>query len=411
LSGLAQGGAGGPAGSSGAAGHGGAAGVGGQGGSGTPVGSVGLPGSAGPNGQDGHSGTIGQNGPLGQAAGNTTFAAGSGTGTVSGTVFLDNNATGVLDSSDPGLAGRVVYLDINNNGKLDSGEPSAVTDSAGHYTLTGVPAGAYTLRVATIPGDVTTGPDGGLHVIVVGGGTTLTGADLGLQPGSSIMPVSPSATPFGVDNPDTNTAAVQGLYHLVLGRAGSASEVAGWVVLLDHGTSFTSVAEVFLHSTEYESHVVLADYQNFLGRTASPAEVNGMVSLLQRGWTEAQVAQVFLTSTEYSDDHASNDDFVHSLYHNVLGRQPAAAEVAGWVQFLNAGGSRQTVIADFVNSAEADQRVIESDYLAYLARQGGAAEVNGWVGQVQQGRLSLTDVAATILGSTEFQDRASQTVG
>jgi hypothetical protein len=323
-------------------------------------------------------------------------------------VFLDLSADGVLEAGDPGLAGRLVYLDVNNTGQFAPGDPSALTDASGAFTLQGVPAGTYTLRVQTFPGEIATGK-GSLHIVLVGGGVTQTGANLGLQPGSSVAPVLVSPAPFG-SNPDPNVAAVEGLYHLVLNRTGSAGEVAAWVQQLDAGLSLGSITSLFLHSAEHESQVVQSYYQNFLGRSASPGEVNGFVALFQAGWSEPQVAQVFLDSAEYSAAHASNDAFVRALYHDVLGRTPGNAEVAGWVQYLQGGGSRQTVVSDFVNSAETDQRAIASDYEAYLGRQASAGEVNGWLGAVQQGAVSLTDVAAAILGSTEFANRAARGV-
>ncbi len=53
------------------------------------------------------------------------------TSSVSGSVFLDLAANGVLANGDPTLAGRTVFLDKNGNGVLDPGELSAVTNSAG----------------------------------------------------------------------------------------------------------------------------------------------------------------------------------------------------------------------------------------------------------------------------------------
>ena len=61
-----------------------------------------------------------------------------------------------------------MYVDLNNNGRLDDNEPSAVTsndlastpgvDEAGLYTIEGVAAGSYRLRIATLAGFTTTSP-------------------------------------------------------------------------------------------------------------------------------------------------------------------------------------------------------------------------------------------------------------
>ena len=87
---------------------------------------------------------------------------------LSGRVYLDNNSSGALDDGESGAAGRTVYVDLNNNGRLDDNEPSAVTsndlastpgvDEAGLYTIEGVAAGSYRLRIATLAGFTTTSP-------------------------------------------------------------------------------------------------------------------------------------------------------------------------------------------------------------------------------------------------------------
>src|SRR5262249_20388451 len=150
---------------------------------------------AGPSGQPGQPAAKGPDGRPGVSAGSTTFDT-AVPGLVGGTVFLDVNANGAREPGETALSGQVVYLDLNNNGRLDPGEPSAVTDASGVFTLSGVVAGTYTLRVQPFPGDAVTGP-GSDTAVVLGGGLTLTGANLGLQTGSSIVPVYPSTAPFG----------------------------------------------------------------------------------------------------------------------------------------------------------------------------------------------------------------------
>jgi hypothetical protein len=297
-----------------------------------------------------------------------------------------------------------VFLDLNNDGQLDPGDPSALTDFSGNYTLSGVAPGEYTVRVETFPGDVVTGPAPGTSVVDVGTGTALTSENFGLQQTSILAPVSPSAAPFG-NSADPDSAVVEGIYQLVLGRAGDPASVAAWAARLEGGLSVAELARAFLSSAEYEGNVVQGDYQTFLGRSASQAEVNGWVSLLQAGWSEQEVAQAFLDSPEYSAVHAPDSAFVQSLYGSLLGRRAGDAEVNGWVQALNGGASRSAVVADFLFSAEADARAIESDYAAFLVRQASAPEVNGWLRAVQGG-ASLIDVAVDILGSQEFIDRA-----
>ncbi len=80
-----------------------------------------------------------------------------GQGEISGVKFADDNANGVRDAGEAGIAGVSIFLDANNNGVLDAGEVSTTTDSDGQYFLQ-VPAGTYTVRADVSAGKVATVP-------------------------------------------------------------------------------------------------------------------------------------------------------------------------------------------------------------------------------------------------------------
>ncbi|HET6250130.1 MAG TPA: SdrD B-like domain-containing protein [Tepidisphaeraceae bacterium] len=104
-------------------------------------------------------------------------AAGGSTGSITGSVFNDLNADHVKTSNEPNLAGQTVYIDANNDGKLDAGDPTAITNSAGAFTFTGLAAGSYTVSVSLAPGYRQT-PIGstGTKVTVVANKTVSAGA-------------------------------------------------------------------------------------------------------------------------------------------------------------------------------------------------------------------------------------------
>jgi len=58
--------------------------------------------------------------------------------TVTGICYADNNSNGERDATEPGLAGVTAYIDVNNNGVDDSGDLSAVSDSSGYFSITGI---------------------------------------------------------------------------------------------------------------------------------------------------------------------------------------------------------------------------------------------------------------------------------
>jgi hypothetical protein len=85
---------------------------------------------------------------------------------VTGTKFEDRDADGTRDGGEPALAGFRMYVDLDGDGSLDAGEPSDVSDAAGAYQITAVPAGSYDVREALTPAQQAAGwtcskPSGG----------------------------------------------------------------------------------------------------------------------------------------------------------------------------------------------------------------------------------------------------------
>jgi hypothetical protein len=76
---------------------------------------------------------------------------------ISGYVYNDNNDNGVMDPGESPLGGVIVYADLNHDGQLDPGDPSSITDSNGHYVISWLPAGQYTIREIVPTGYATTG--------------------------------------------------------------------------------------------------------------------------------------------------------------------------------------------------------------------------------------------------------------
>lgn len=77
---------------------------------------------------------------------------------VSGEIFLDANQDGLRQDDETAAADVRVYLDQNANGRLDSSEPSTLSDVDGFYSFPTLAAGDYQVRVAPAPGFVQTLP-------------------------------------------------------------------------------------------------------------------------------------------------------------------------------------------------------------------------------------------------------------
>ncbi len=66
-------------------------------------------------------------------------------GDLAGVIVNDANSNGIVDKTDPGLAGWTVFVDTNNDGLLTAGERSTTSDVKGKYAIVGLPAGTITV--------------------------------------------------------------------------------------------------------------------------------------------------------------------------------------------------------------------------------------------------------------------------
>jgi hypothetical protein len=327
------------------------------------------------------------------------------TTTVTGQVYLDLNANGVLNAGEPGLAGRVVFLDLNHDGTLDPGDPTATTDANGNFTLTSSVTGSFAVVEAT-------DQDANNRYVV---DQTVTNTDgsvsIGVVPISPVAPVPVVPNPFSASpSSDANTAFVQSLYKAVLGRTGGDSEVAGWLVKLNDGTTEQEVVMGFINSPEHCQDEVNCYYEEFLHRAPDPSSTVWVNELLA-GVSEETITEDFLDSPEYQAANQDSTQFVENLYLDVLGRQGDSSEVAGWLTALASGTSRESVVASFVQSTEAIDQVVDSFYTAYLHRQAEPVSSDVWATMLEQPDGLASDVATGILASPEIDQDATTSQG
>ncbi|MEZ6039830.1 MAG: Ig-like domain-containing protein [Planctomycetaceae bacterium] len=103
-------------------------------------------------------------------------------GTVSGTVWNDVNANGIIDSTpsaEPGLGGRIVFADLNSNGIPDASEPQTTTNPDGTYTISGVAPGTVNIVDVLPAGWRATSPVTSVRSLVLKNGENKTGINYG----------------------------------------------------------------------------------------------------------------------------------------------------------------------------------------------------------------------------------------
>ena len=203
-----------------------------------------------------------------------------------------------------------------------------------------------------------------------------------------------------------NEAFVKGLYQSTLLRAAEPAGLQGWLDIMNAGTmTIQQIAYGFVNSTENRRNQVTFFYRYFLSREPDTAGLNFHVNRLQGGVDEAQLMSEFILSAEYSAS-STNAQFVNLMYYAILGRQADTAGYNGWLNSLNSGTSRATVVNAFVRSAEGITRIVNSYFASYLKRAASAAELNQF--NVLVGTQTFGITASQILGSDEFLTAAGQ---
>ncbi len=125
---------------------------------------------------------------------NTTTDFGyQGTACISAVVFLDRDASGILDAGESAIPGVAVFLDFNGDGIRQGNEPQTTTDSAGAYGFTGLIPGTYTVVVdgTTLPTGVIQTADADVTLdnkttVTLTAGTTNTTPNFGYQGNASV---------------------------------------------------------------------------------------------------------------------------------------------------------------------------------------------------------------------------------
>lgn len=126
----------------------------------------------------------------------------------------------------------------------------------------------------------------------------------------------------------SDPAFVQSLYSLLLGRTASQQEVSNWTDWLwsSSHTRRDLVLQI-IGSQEFRDH-----WNNNTGGTTNQDQL---------------IMNILNTTQSYS-----NADFVRYLYQYLLNRTGSTSEVQSWVNQLNSGATRRSVIIGFLNSSE-----------------------------------------------------------
>lgn len=165
-------------------------------------------------------------------------------------------------------------------------------------------------------------------------------------------------------------------------------------------------------------------YQATLGRNADPLGLNHHTDRLDTGSSLSEIAGDFVNSPEFQSVYGQLSDqaFVETLYHNVLGRPAEAEGLAYWTGRLAAGNSRGEIVTGFSESREnienhaatyaaglwdIDETAasVTRLYMVLLSRPPYIEDLLSWTQAINNGKASLLDAAASLLESPEYASR------
>ena len=210
-----------------------------------------------------------------------------------------------------------------------------------------------------------------------------------------------SGAEFATHAGGTPSGEVTLLYQAILGRTPSPGEVAYWV---GTGQSAPAIASAFLGSAEAIKGEFNTIIQAMFGPGTQglipPDELAAYSLDSHAGLSEAELAsQVLASAANYA---ATNfvASYIQDLYHDVLGRVGSASDLAFWLTSLDNGSvSVANLAADFAGSVEAKQDDIQFQFLSLLGHTADPTTLANLT------PLSREAILSFIVGSQEFFNR------
>jgi uncharacterized protein YkwD len=197
---------------------------------------------------------------------------------------------------------------------------------------------------------------------------------------------------------------LRGLYQDLMGRAAldTPGDLGVWLRSLRVGLDRLSVARGFVASVEASNKAVNDLFQKLLGRAADRIGMQTFAPVLEKGGGVSDVTVGIASSTEYFNRQgANNTAFVKALYRDLLNRTGGSSEISFWVNRLNAGATRASVVKGFVQATEYQNLLLTAMFTRYLRRPITPAERTAYQNQLHAG-VSDTAILAKLLASDDY---------
>ncbi|MCY2983939.1 MAG: Ig-like domain-containing protein [Planctomycetota bacterium] len=332
-----------------------------------------------------------------------------------GMKWLDLNADGIRDTSEPGLAGVYIYIDLDGDDRPDVGEPATLSGADGSYTLTPPSSGVYAIREVVQAGYVQTFPQAGEYLIDFGASPLLRGLDFGNNE-SSDWGDAPAPYPTTRAQNGASHGTTPGLRlgdNIDADKDGQPSSNADG----DNVNGPLNSAGTVINDEDGVSlltPIVRGDGSNIIrvnvtNATGSPAYLQGWIDFNGNGsWTDP--GEQIATNVAFATSGSSNITF--TTPSNAVGRTLARFRLSQDKNLLPTGRSSTGEVEDYVYSIVDGPRVLLQPDTFTVARnsQNNVLDVLANDFKLPNDPFTLSTVSSGSQGGRVTIDQATQTV-
>jgi hypothetical protein len=211
-----------------------------------------------------------------------------------------------------------------------------------------------------------------------------------------------SASPAAhADTVAENTNFIKKAYADLLQRSPSQTDINFGLTALGSESRYDFALSLDT-STPYYQLLVNSYFQGLLGRPAS-GDLSSFVLLLQSSSTDESVQALIAGSPEFfSHNGGTSADFVTALFKDFLNRSPSAGDLLFWENELaTLTLTRDQVAAMILGSSEYDTDLVESYYLQFLQQSAGS-DLTFFSTALHGGTLTDEQVIASLIGTDEY---------
>ncbi len=172
----------------------------------------------------------------------------------------------------------------------------------------------------------------------------------------------------------SNSDFLDVLYNAFFDRAGDTAGKSAWTTSLEGGMLREDVVNGFIFATEFQNlcqrysitaytstqyqqklvrDFIRRFYITCLNREPDANGISGWYTQLVSGTSKGgDIARAFINSQEFKNRNLSNSDYVDVLYQAFFNRSADTSGKTFWINVLDAGQSRESVLESFIGSAE-----------------------------------------------------------